>query len=75
MTISVTPFFGLVEEQYPTSSTQHNGEIEMKVLSVLEKAEVIIADLIKSFFIIAMKEFKNTPFAQRGGLAAASHRM
>ena len=35
----------LVGEPSPTSSKQHNGEIEMKVLKVLENAEVIIADL------------------------------
>ena len=29
----------------PTSSRQHEGEIEMKVLKVLENAEVVIVDL------------------------------
>ena len=47
----VTPFGTLrqklvsVGEPCPTSSKQHEGEIEMKVLKVLENAEVVIVNL------------------------------
>ena len=61
----------LVEERYPTSLMQHDGETNMKVLEVLEDAEVIIVFLFL-FVVVEIHSFPTLCVRYNGNIIPLS---